>query len=471
MVLLLLFVVLTTAAEEPLRLRNCRPQLERKGVPERCKTARRATEANPMIGDRRQLVVLVDFSDQKFKDADPQNLWGKVFNAENYVKGSFVGSVHDYFYAQSYGQLNLTFDLFYVPLGESRIKYHSTDIDDENSKYLVNDIVDVLQTQDIDWEHYDWNGDGYVNQLLIVYAGKGQNAGGDSNTIWPHQWWLSQHEDGQARTVSQDGKDYLVDCYCCVQELYSNNTYGTFGTICHEYSHCFGLPDFYNGSNQYVGSWDLMDYGNNNQNGFCPPNYSAHERMLMGWLIPTELTTTTMITGMSATGQQPEAYIIRNDGHPNEFYLVENRQQTGWDKALPGNGLVVFHVDYDEEVWANSTPNSGWRKRYTIIPANNRTSSYFSYGWAYPFGDNDLLTDESSPVASLLNQNTDGSYLMHKPLTDITVEGGLASFHFMEGGTSIREFHSDSRQAETLYHHNRFYIIRYANGEVRKVLR
>ena len=467
---LLLSCLMMATAQNDIRLRACRPKALKKDV-SFSTVARRASDVNPFIGERRQLVVLVSFSDLFFQESNPLPRWHRIFNEQDFNESPFVGSVHDYFYAQSYGQFNLTFDLYYVPLSESCVKYRSTAIDDENSKYLVHDIVDVLETKDIDWSQYDWDSDGYIDQLLIVYAGKGMNDGGDSNTIWPHQYWLSQHEGKETRTVGSGPRQYVIDCYCCVQEL-GGSTHSSFGTICHEYSHCFGLPDFYVGNAMYLGRWDLMDYGNNNGNGYCPCNYSAHERMLMGWLTPVELTDATTITQLPALNDEPQAYLIRNDGYENEYYMVENRQQQGWDKEIPGNGIVVFHIDYDKDVWMGieSMPNRGTNKRYTIVPANNKSTTSSSSGWAYPYGDNNQLTNESLPAATLIHANTDGRKLMSKPLTNIAVTSGLASFDFMGGTTGLFEQKAVG-QPEILYDFGPIYIIRCKNGETKKVMK
>ena len=470
MLALLLSFLMMAAAQDGIRLRSCRPKTFKKDV-SHTPVARRASGVKPYIGERRQLVVLVSFCDLSFQEPDPLSRWHRIFNEQAFSEGSYVGSVHDYFYAQSYGQFDLTFDLYYVSLAESRVKYRSTQADDENSQYLVHDIIDVLETKDVDWSLYDWDGDGYIDQLLIVYAGKGMNDGGDSNTIWPHQWWLSQHNGATTRTVSSGDHQYIVDCYCCVQEL-ANGNRSSFGTICHEYSHCFGLPDFYVGGTTYVGKWDLMDYGNNNGDGYCPCNYSAHERMLMGWLAPTELIAATTVTQLPALCDEPQAYLVRNDGYESEYYIVENRQQQGWDREIPGSGIVIFHVDYDEDVWTGveDMPNWGANKRYTIIPANNRSSTSSSAGWAYPYGDNNQLTNESSPAATLIHANTDGTSLMSKPLTNMNVAGGLAAFDFMGGTTGLFE-QRPFRQSETLYDFGPIYIIRYTNGETKKVMK
>jgi hypothetical protein len=159
-----------------------------------------------------------------------------------------------------------------------------------------------------------------------------------------------------------------------------------------------------------------MDLGNYNEGGFCPPCYSAHERMHLGWLDPIELTETTTITDMESISHgKKEAYLIRNDGYSNEFYIVENRQQTGWDSSLPGSGIVIFHVDYDED-------------------------------------------------------NTDGTLFMNKSLTDMTVTNGLASFQFKNNVTGIREQKVLS-QPKILYDYGPIYIIRNAQGEIKKVMK
>ena len=417
---------------------------------------------NPYIGNRRQLVVLASFQDMDFMEDHEAALqkWGKIFNVENYTENDFVGSLHDYFMAQSYGQFNLTFDLLFVELPDGRYKYRSTYSHDENSQYMVDDIVDVLQTLDIDWSLYDWNGDTFIDQLLIIYAGQGMNAGGGSNTIWPHQWWLSQHLNQKTadpidhrsyRTVVQGNKEYHIDCYCCLQEYTEDEIRKIpFGTICHEYSHCFGLPDFYarNGS-IVIGSWDLMDSGNYNGWGLRPCSYSAHERMLMGWLTPVELTSTTAIIDMPALVDEPVAYLIRNDGAENEYYIVENRQQRGWDEDLPGSGILVFHIDYDKDIWISTTTsaNSDDGNRYYIFAANNKFGVSASSDWAYPYvakdvlGNdslvNDRLTNTSEPAATLKNPNIDGKLLMSKPITNMAVDAnGLASFVFMDKTTT-----------------------------------
>lgn len=477
---LLLLLVTLTIAQENISLQGCR-----RGTPRsqgmllrRSASEGRVPGGDFYHGERHQLTVLVAFNDRLFEGDETATLtyWNKVFNANNLSENPFKGSVHDYFLDQSYGDFSVIFDLFYMQVSGDAKKYASTNADDENTQYLVEDIVDILKSYDIDWGKYDWNGDGYINQLLIIYAGHGMNDTKGSDLIWPHQWWMSEHlKDRQEGVycdpipVSSGDKDYLVDCYCALNELAKDKPHGTFGTICHEYSHCFGFPDFYNGYSTTLNKWDLMDSGNYNGDGLQPPGYSAHERWLMGWLNPIELKSTTSIVNMPALADKGRAYLIRNDGYENEYYIVENRQPTGWDASLPGSGILVFHVDYDPFIWTSTTtyPNSSTRKRYEVFHANN-TSSTMS-GWAYPYQENNSLTNTSSPASNLNNANIDGSKWMSKPLTNMAVTGGLASFDFDITPTGISEVTTDTEQL--LYRIGMVDIVRDAKGNIRKIIR
>ena len=461
--LLIPFFAQQASATDTLRRRACRA-----GTPNPAFLTNRAPllqkDADTYIGSRRQLVVMASFQDQDFEADHATTLenWNKIFNAENFNEESFVGSLHDYFKAQSYGQFDLTFDLTFVELPDSLKKYRSTLYHDENSQYLVIDIVEELKQRDIDWSIYDWDGDSYVDQLLIIYAGKGQNAGGNSNTIWPHQWWLSQHLNQATDepddycsycTVVSGDKEYYIDSYCCVQEVVRTTELSTsFGTICHEYIHCFGLPDFYYGNSLVLGEWDLMDSGLYNGGGYRPCGLSAHERMLLGWMTPVELTDSVQINDMPALCDEPAAYLVRNDGAENEYYIIENRQQRGWDSDLLGKGILVFHIEYSPELWVSTSEyvNTSSEKRYTVFHANNaKTRDRIS--WTYPYiqkdpqGDtlivNDQLTNTSSPASELNKPNTNGKLLMSKPITQMAVDAdGKASFVFLEDKTtSVRQ--------------------------------
>ncbi len=488
----LLLLVTVTAGATELGQSLCSRSRHSYGasVAESHRTGNVSRRASEYIGEKRQLVFLVDFSDLSFQDADPYTLWNKIFNQESFNESPFRGSVHDYFFDQSNGQFNLRFDVYYVHMNKQHKEYRSGDIDyfdDTRSGLLLTEILDQVKNDIPNWSAYDWDYDGYVDQVLMLYAGKGQNDSHDATTIFPHQWALSGHakspynrEWGHPYSVVSGGTEYLVDRYGIFPELTGSGTYGSFGTFCHEYSHCLGLPDIYYGSSSsVVGNWDLMDIGNFNSGGYCPPNYSAHEKMVLGWVTPTELTSPTTIADMDTS----KSYLIRNDGYSNEYYILEYRQQTGWDSSLPGSGVVVFHIDYDADAWKNGTPNSSNNKRYSIIPANN--SSYYSgaseKNWAYPYGSNNSLTDTSSPKATLLHENTDGTKLMGKPIENISIKDGVASFTFMGGSTDIRDLRMPNDEESYLYNlqgqrvdipqSGQIYIVKKKDGTFKKYVK
>jgi M6 family metalloprotease-like protein len=480
--LLLSLVTLTAVAQENLSPQGCRRGTPRpQSVHFRSGGSEGRTPGGDFYhGERHQLTVLVAFNDRPFVGDEAATLeqWNKIFNTENLTEEPFKGSVHDYFIDQSYGEFNVIFDLVYVQVSGDAEKYASTYSHDEKSQYLVQDVMDILKRDSqIDWGKYDWNGDGYVNQLLIIFAGHGMNDSSEPNLIWPHQWWMSNRlKDMQQGVycdpipVSYDGNDYLVDCYCALAELKKDDSYGTFGTICHEYTHCFGFPDFYYYSGKPLQGWDLMDSGNYNGDGFQPASYSAHERWLMGWLTPIELKETTSIVDMPALADEGKAYLIRNDGHENEYYIVENRQPLDWDASLPGSGIVVFHIDYDPSIWTNTNTytNSADIKRYSMFYANDQMNPYTE--WPYPYQENNSLTNTSTPAATLNHDNSDGTKFMSKPITDMTVTDGLASFNITVPTTTGMTVVTTGA-SQLLYRFGMVDIVRDTKGNIRKIIR
>ena len=451
--------------------------------------AAEVNRTNIYTGEKRQLVVLASFSDLDFRQAEPLPIWERIFNEPNFKEDSYYGSVHDYFYDQSNGKFKLQFDLYAIKVNNEHAVYRSTDYDDSNAALLIIDLVNSLKDIITDWAPYDWDNDGNIDQLFVLYAGMGQSNGGDRNTIWPNQASLRFY-DHDPITVSSNGKDYYIDKYGCFPEY--GNISVSFGTLCHEFGHCLGLPDFYYDSISILDSWDIMDHGNYNNNGYCPPCYSAQERMLLGWLDVTELTEPTSIIDMPALSDAPVAYMIRNDNYPDEYYILENRQKKGWDQSLPGSGLVIFHIDYDKDRWTQGIPNTYVDKCYAIIPANGFNippywpdKASITSGWAYPYGTKDSLTNNSNPAATLRHAAQDGTKLMSKPITNIRVDNGLVSFDFMGGSNSqtaiqsqtsnlkpqIKEVYDLSgRQIPQGAMGTGIYIIKYANGQTRKVV-
>lgn len=383
-----------------------------------------------LTGTKKGLVILVNFKDNAFSIPDPKNTYNAIFNQLDYTGYGMTGSVRDYFRAQSYGLFDMTLDVAGpYTLSKNMSAYGGNDANG-NDKGVQDFAREAfkLADADVDYSKYDWNGDGVVEQVFIVYAGYAEAQGGAANTIWPHAWGIEE-------PLLMDGV-YTYQ-YACSSELRGadGKEIDGIGTVCHEFSHCLGLMDHYDtqGNNFGTGFWDVMASGSYNNNSCTPAGYTSFERWSMGWLEPQELTSKTDVAGMKPLTESPEAYILYNDANPDEFYLLENRQQTGFDAGLYGHGLLVLHVDYDENVWANNMVNvSAARQRMTIIPADGTKENTLSSLQADPFPGRlgvTALTDNTSPAATLYNANADGRKLMGKPIEDIAEDqNGLISF-------------------------------------------
>jgi len=425
--------------------RNVHRRQLAKSVSRAMKAPRRAGATTGYTGTKRGLLILVNFSDKKFINSDEQaqTIYNQMLNGLDNPYGRNYGSVREYFRAQSYNQFDIEFDIAGpVTVSGTMASYGANDSEgnDKAPGKMVAEAI-ALVDDDINFKNYDWDGDGEVENIYVIYAGFGEAYdGADENTIWPHQWQLSDRYN-YGKAVTADG--VTIDTYACGSELMGTKgtTLDGIGTMCHEYSHCLGLPDFYDteGSNFGMNTWSVMDYGCYNNSGFCPAGYTAYERWFSGWLEPTELNSATAITDMPNIEENPVAYIVYNDQNHNEYYLLENHQKVGWDKYAQGHGMLVVHADYDEYAWySNVVNNTSSRQRMTIIPADNKCSTATLSGDPYPNnGKNTALTDETTPAAKLYRANTDGEKLMHKPIENITEVGGLISFDFMSGMSTL----------------------------------
>lgn len=408
----------------------------------------------------RQPVILISFADADFSMADPVTFYNRLFNEHGYTEGKGLGCVADYVRDQSGGRLNLQFDIY----GPVKVK---SDAGGHGSRYFGDDIQreairKLSETETTDFSIYDWDGNNEVNQVLFVVASYCGNQ--ESGYLWPNT--------GRFNSPLLPGGIYAArSSISC--ELWKYGTSCGIGTIVHELFHCLGLPDIYplDSATAFsaVDEWDLMDGGNYTNYGWCPPNLSTMEKMVLGWGEPVELTASTSVTSMKPLSDGGEAYIIRNPANPEEFYLLENRQQKGWDYGCPGNGLLIFHVDYDDAAWRDAKVNvSDSHYRYDLFHADGKDyldwdpdndgeddskwvdefhlhNRYLSTS-VYPYIDpvtlviNASLTNDSDPAATLFKANSDGQRLMSKPVTNIQMASdGTISFDFMKEPTGIHD--------------------------------
>lgn len=398
-------------------------------------------------GVKKGLVVLVDFKNKKFADGHDLEYYKNVINGKDFTneEEGYVGSVRDYFLAQSNGQFELDFDVVGPVTMSNNYGYYGYDSSyqkDEKVYEMIKEASDAIQDQ-VNLKDYDWDGDGEADQVFFLYAGLGQPSGGSASTIWPHESELRYWPCGVLSYST--GK---INTYACANEL-QPETQGSsryisagIGTICHEFSHCLGFADMYDtsgGGGYGMSVFDVMDQGSYNGNGFVPCNYTAFERIYAGWVEPIELIDPATVKDMKSVSDYGRPFIMYNYKNTNEYFLMENRQNTGWDEGLYGsNGLLITHVNYVPSRWANNSVNASTQKIQCCTVVNADGSREISntlslQGDLYPYESkgvtmNDEFTDDSEPASKLYNKNTDNSYALGIPITQIKRSKGSVSF-------------------------------------------
>ena len=454
-------------------------------------------------GKKKGIIILVQFPNQKFETGHDNTYYKMVANEKGLThEDGYVGSVSDYFLSQSNGQFELDFDIAGpYTLSHTSSYYGKNDGANIDTKvgYMIQEGCDAAVADGFNFNDYDWDGDGYADQVFVLYAGLGEASGGDAKTVWPHEYQIRYTCVGKVLNYTAEGKG-KVDTYACANEMERviNNATGTYtnelklagiGTICHEFSHCLGFADMYdtssNGGNYGMGFYDVMSAGSYNGGGFTPCNYTAYERIYAGWTEPIVLDEPATIKAMQSSEDYGRPFILYNDKHPDEFYTLENRQKKGWDAELYGSGLMITHVDYDQTKWGINQVNASAsdHQRCTIFHADNDADgtvleSIKNDLYPYMSGGvplNDELTDDSRPAAKLYNKNADGTKYMGKPITAIKKNvNGTMSFDVMGGHednildnttseTAIKDIKADTRKAD-----NRVYSIdgRYLGDDI-----
>ena len=389
----------------------------------------------PLKGEPTSLVILVNFKDVAFLSPTAKQDFTNLLNQQGYSNNDATGSARDFFMASS----NNIFQPNFVVVGPytlpETMSYYGKDSGSGTARYenyASQMIVDAckLADDDVDFSEYDTDGNGYVDNVFVYYAGYNQAEGGPENSVWPHRSMIMSKKNFD---------DVLLRDYACTSELKGREgtTMCGIGTFCHEFGHVLGLPDFYvtdYGHNvPTLGSWDAMDNGPYNNGGKTPPSYSSYERFFLGWLTPTILEYGKF--ELKPLLNSNEAYILSktphnlngSDPNPNEFFMIENRQKVDWDSVgLPGEGLLVTHIKYDKSAWLNNTPNNDPDDMCVQIVCASSDTRSPAYN-TFPGLDK---------VTTCFLETKDG-YKFPEPLTAITqLSNGDISFVYGETATT-----------------------------------
>ena len=448
----------------------------------------------------KQLVVLVEFTDLSFFESHDKEFYERVFNVfdESAYEGKRrygQGSVADYYRTQSGGMLNLSFDI----VGPYKVAENAKS-NDSHKRAELREATEMMvaDQQERDFSQYDWDNDGFVEQVVYVVAGPSGNVNGQTGYLHPNTSSfpaVTTHDGEKISNYTASTEVWLLD----------QNTNCGIGTICHEFTHSLGLPDIYP-TNYWCYSvcdeWDLMDGGNFTNYGWCPPNFTPIEKMLLGWLTPIELTEPVSIVNLKPVSEGGEVYIA--DYYPiveeptddeeqpsearaaeriNACVLIENRQNTLWDTGTPGSGLMIWYLDYDQSAWRNNAPNNkegnprfrpvyadgmdyiAWKAKIAEMGLeknwyqnSNRMNSLYLSTSPFPFGENNAVEECQ--------------------ISNITInDEGYASFDFMGGASGIKDVRNEKgekdfydllgRRIENPIH-GQLYLVRGQKGIIRK---
>ena len=364
---------------------------------------------NLTLGELRGIILLVQFSDVKFKSSNPQKLYTDFMNKEGFSEFAHSGSVRDYFIQNSMGKFTPTFDVYGpITVPGSRESYGNTLTGNKGAKQAMQEALDTLVKRGgIDFSLYDKDKDGFVDFFFMLFAGIGAANSGNKNAIWPHAGNIGNI--GNPKNGVKLTDNIYMNRYACANEISgkaykkdsTTSTIEGIGTVVHEFGHVLGLPDLYDtkktNPRKPLGSWDIMASGSYNcpSNSYntqscSPPLFSAFERMSLGWFTPTELNDTGSVKLDKLDGNI--AFSVTNPKNPNEMFLLEYRTKKNWDRGQKSSGMLIWHIDYSDSVWKKGGINSDSNHIYVnIIEAVPETST--SAATTDPFPGSAKVTD------------------------------------------------------------------------------
>jgi immune inhibitor A len=305
----------------------------------------RAAQEGRAIPDRSAIVILVDFSDKPANEGTypPAHYDEMLFSVGTYP----TGSMRDWYIENSYGAFQVTgVTTIWLRMPQTYAFY----VDGQagfgtyphNAQKLAEDAV-IAADPYVDFSQYDNDGpdglphsgddDGIVDALFVVHAGLGREETGSNNDIHSHAW-------GMVSPPAVDG--VTADSYSMEPE---NGKRGVFG---HEFGHVLGLPDLYDTdySSSGVGDWCMMSFGSWGGGGITPVHFMAWCKARLGFIDPTIPLTNAPGASLPKVETSPTAYFLWTGGYPaSQYFVVENRQRVASDTYLPGDGLLICHID------------------------------------------------------------------------------------------------------------------------------
>ena len=307
-----------------------------------------AADRAPLRGTVRVIVVLVDFADQAM-GAGAAARFNDLFFSTGVIA---TGSVREYFTEVSNGLIDITGEVvgpYRLPRTLAQYANGASGMGGTapNARTMARDAI-VAADPAVNFGPYDNDGNGFVDAFIVVHAGPGAEQTGNDGHIWSHKWVL---EGGEYAT---DGT--RIYAYLTVPED------SRIGVCCHELGHlAFGWPDLYDTdqSSEGIGNWCLMAGGSWNAAGDVPAHPSAWCKAGQGWVSVVNQTTNATVNVADVKDSHTVYRLWKDGAGGSEYFLVENRQRNRYDARLPGDGLLIWHID-------DAIPNNSNEAHYKV---------------------------------------------------------------------------------------------------------
>lgn len=364
------------------------------------------------------IVIPVQFSDLKFTRPDIRSGIDRLFNEWNYTDDGATGSVHDYFRDNLGSFCNMNFQVCKVvtlPYGYAHYGANSGGVTDKNIKQLVLHACNAAHENGVDFSKFDFNNDGYVDNVFIIFAGHNEAEGADENHIWPQSWNVADQQ------IYFDGvRVSNFSTYSEYRGAYGYNFAG-IGTICHEYCHILGLTDLYDVNDDIEGrskgaggSLSIMDLGNYNNDGLTPPYLTLFERQTLG-LVSERVVSQGTDLSVVPLQDAKTVYQLACDTY-GEKYWIEYHNGDKWDKFSGGQGLVLFHIDRSENMAGSMTAKMRWQQNAVngceshpcAVPVSVTGEQYGAKSGLFFPGSDNVTAIHSSVNFALRSWNGDG---------------------------------------------------------------